>query len=167
MGPTYVAVETKFTSLAGSGGLLVGGQVGWVFDPHLRIGFGGTALVSGPSIAGADDQATSLKLAYGGLRAAYVLRPTDVVHLAFATMVGIGSVATVTQGPRMVSPEPISSPVLLALEPEVELEFNLSRSVRLAAIASYRYLSGPDVPLLDSAAISGVSGGMVVKVGAF
>ena len=46
MGPTYVAVETKYTMLAGGGGLLVGGQAGWTLDPHWEAGFAGYGLVS-------------------------------------------------------------------------------------------------------------------------
>jgi hypothetical protein len=54
-----------------------------------------------------------------------------------------------------------------ALEPVVEVELNLSDSVRLAATASYRYLANPELPSLDSAAVSGAAAGMALKLGSF
>ena len=167
LGPTYVAAETKYTSVAGGGGLLVGGQAGWVVDPHVRFGFAGYGLAAGPSLADPEGRATSLQLAYGGLRAAYVLRPRDIVHLTLATVVGIGSVGTTTQDSRLPGPLELSSPILWAMEPEVEIEMNLSRSVHLAATASYRYLANPELPRLDSGAVSGVGGGLALEVGSF
>jgi hypothetical protein len=167
LGPTYVAAETKYTAVAGGGGLLVGGQAGWVLDPHFRLGFGGYGLAAGPFLVAPDGQATSLQLAYGGVRVAYVLRPQDIVHLTLATLVGVGSVGTTTQDPRAPAPLELGSPILFALEPEVEIEMNLSRSVHLAASASYRHLANPDLPRLDSAAVSGVGGGLSLEVGSF
>jgi hypothetical protein len=167
LGPTYVAAETKYTWLAGGGGLLVGGQTGWIVDPHLRLGVGGYGLAVGPSIGAADGRATSLQLAYGGLRVAYALRPGDLVHLSLATLVGIGSVGTTTQDPRLPELQALGSPILFAMEPEVEVEMNLSRSVHLAATASYRYLANPELPRLDSGAVSGVGGGLALEVGSF
>ena len=167
LGPTYVAAETKYTWLAGGGGLLVGGQAGWIVDPHLRFGFGGYGLVVGPSLVDADGRQMALQLAYGGLRAAYVLRPRDLVHLTFATVVGVGGVGTTTQDPRLPAPQELSSPILFTMEPEVEVEMNLSRSVHLAATASYRYLANPELPRLDGSAASGVGGGLALEVGSF
>ena len=46
MGPTYIAVETKYTMLAGGGGLMLGGQAGWTLDPNWEAGFAGYGLVS-------------------------------------------------------------------------------------------------------------------------
>ena len=166
-GPTYVAAETKYTWLAGGGGLLVGGQAGSIVDRHVRFGFAGYGLAAGPSLADPEGRATSLQLAYGGLRAAYVLRPRDVVHLTLATVVGIGSVSTTTQDPRLPAPLELSSPILWAMEPEIEVEMSLSRSVHLAATASYRYLANPELPRLDSGAVSGVGGGLALEVGSF
>ena len=167
LGPTYLAAETKYTWIAGGGGLLVGGQAGWIVDPHLRFGFGGYGLAVGPPLVDADGRATSLQLAYGGLRAAYVLRPRDIAHLTLATVVGVGSVGTTTQDPRMPAPQELSSPILFAMEPELEVEMNLSRSVHLAATASYRHLATPELPRLDSGAVSGVGGGLALEVGSF
>ena len=107
-----------------------------------------------------------MQLAYGGLRAAYVLRPRDFVHLTLGTLVGMGSVGTVTSDPRSSGSVEQGSPVLFALEPEFEVEMNLSHSVHLAATASYRYLANPDLPRLDSGAVSGLAGGLAVEVGA-
>lgn len=44
---------------------------------------------------------------------------------------------------------------------------NVGTGVRLAASVSYRYLANPEIPGLDSAAVSGVAGGIAVKVGTF
>jgi hypothetical protein len=40
-------------------------------------------------------------------------------------------------------------------------------ALRLALTGSYRYLSGPDLPGLDSATVSGVAAGVAVRVGTF
>jgi hypothetical protein len=166
MGPTYVAVETKYTMLAGGGGLLVGGQAGWTLDPHWEAGFAGYGLVSGPAPQ-EDGRDASLRMAYGGLRGAYILRPRSALHLTLATLVGLGSVGTTAYAPMTLALEERSSSILFALEPVAEVELNLSDSVRLAATASYRYLANPELPSLDSAAVSGAAAGMALKLGSF
>ena len=42
LGPVYVAVETKYTTLAGGGGLLVGGQAGWTSTRGCALALPGT-----------------------------------------------------------------------------------------------------------------------------
>jgi hypothetical protein len=163
LGSTYVAFESKVTMLDGGSGVLFGGQGGWVVDPRLLVGFAGYGLASGIALS----QPGSMQLAYGGVRAGYVVAPKARFHLTLSALAGVGSVGMTNHDPATGAPEGRSSPVLLALEPEIEAEMNVLPAVRLALSGSYRYLGNPELPGLGSRAVSGLAAGFAVKVGTF
>ena len=166
VGATYAGFETKVTTLAGGSGLLVGGQAGWTLDPHLMVGFAGYGLASTIGISEVAGTPTAIDLAYGGVRAAYVIPPRSTLHLTLSTLAGLAGVSTTTHD-AAGGVEEDGAPLVFTLEPEVEAEMNVTRSVRLAVSGSYRYVAVPELAGLEHATLSGVAGGVALKIGAF
>ncbi len=166
VGATYAGFETKITTIAGGSGLLVGGQAGWTLDPHVMLGFAGYGLASTMDAAELRATPSALHLAYGGVRAAYVILPRVRFHVTLSTLAGLASVSTTTRDMSGAVDEG-GGAVVLALEPEVEAEMNLASMVRLALSGSYRYVAPSGLAALDGVAVSGLAGGIALKIGAF
>ncbi|HEY0711139.1 MAG TPA: hypothetical protein VGF45_00575, partial [Polyangia bacterium] len=60
-----------------------------------------------------------------------------------------------------------ASDAVFVVEPNVTVEVNIIKAVRLAAFTSYRFVRDVDLTGLDSGDVSGVSAGLMLKFGVF
>jgi hypothetical protein len=159
----YGAPELKLTSLAGSAALLAGAQGGWIFDRSLVVGGAAYGLVSSapaperlPRSAG---ERPDLSLGYGGLHVGGILWSRSVLHLSFGALAGAGRVSAGGSAPVGAT--------FMVLEPDLELEWNAARHVRIALGGSYRLIPSTDVSAFDSRALSGPAASLAIKLGVF
>jgi len=167
----YGAPESKITSLTGDVALLVGVQAGWIIDKHLVIGGAGYGLVSNHTPVEELQSATGssrIELGYGGPRVAWIVAPTEIVHLTLGTLIGAGGLDIATKDPGRASGyNHHDSAAFFALEPQAEMEVNVARYVRVAVGGSYRYLGDTGKPGLHASDLSGPAASLAVKIGYF
>ncbi|NTW23623.1 MAG: hypothetical protein HGA37_02895 [Lentimicrobium sp.] len=112
---------------------------------------------------------------YGGLLLEPVFAPDFPVHLSFPILIGAGGVAFTESQEDYDWNEwefednhyVLESKAFLVVEPGVELEFNLSRFVRMGAGISYRFTNSIAVGGKREHLLNGITGAINLKVGIF
>jgi hypothetical protein len=157
--------------MTGDVAVLVGAQAGWIVDRHLVIGGAGYGLVSNHTPVEDLQSSTGssrIELGYGGPRLAWIIEPTQIVHVTVGTLIGAGGVDIATKDPARASGyNHHDSAAFFALEPQAELEVNVATYVRVAVGASYRYLGDTGKPGLHASDLSGPAASLAVKIGYF
>jgi len=162
----FGAPVVKFTQIDDRFGVLVGGRGGWIINSSFVIGGGGYALANLDNfeqVTNASGDRGRLAMGYGGLELTYVLRPDDLVHFSLGVLIGAGGVAWNPRGP---SGNQEDDPFFIT-EPEVDVVLNVTRFMRVALGASYRFVRGVDLFDLGDADISGLAGVVTLKFGSF
>jgi hypothetical protein len=169
----------KLTSMFDNTSLLVGGRGAWVINRTFAIGGGGYGLVTPRTVrtGATSDLDTNYNVGYGGGELEVILMSDDVVHFSAMTLVGAGAVSTDTRSRRMQDGEwdwdhnTITSDVFFVLEPQVNVEVNLTEWFRIAAGASYRLVNGVDTRVgtttIGNSDLSGLSGVLTLKFGLY
>lgn len=137
----------KATSLAGGAAILVGGRGAAVLNHKVAIGGGGFGL------AGRRDD---LAFGYGGPSVNVIFFPESLVHFDVGALVGWGAARTggVKTG-------------VFVLEPEVNLELNITHNMRLALGASYRHVTDVGGSTGIAPDFSGLTGTLALRFGTF
>jgi len=170
----FGAPVIKFTSINSQFGVLVGGKGGWIINHSIILGAGGYGLVNqtdGPVSSVSNN--VSLVLGYGGFEMGYIISSDKIVHSAVGILIGAGAVSQ--RKNYNIFNYNITLPNLAALgydnffiaEPEVDIEFNIVRFLRIDIGASYRIISGVNQNGLKNSDLAGVSGIMTLKFGKF
>lgn len=163
----YGALSMKFTPIQGQFGTMLGGYGGWFINKTLLIGGGGYGLAT--AIPASERPGANISLGYGGFVVEYVGNSDKVFHYAVQTLIGWGGVGTYPQrGFTFSSPYPEFrvSPIFV-VEPSVLAELNLTKFLRLAVGAGYRFASGIDLEGISNADISTFSMIVNLKFGSF
>lgn len=166
----YGGPVVKFTTMTNEGAVLVGGEGGWIINHSLIIGGAGYGLATvhdAPPALSPPVGRSTLQLGYGGPRLAFVIRPHDVVHVTLATLIGGGGYTILTRYDALDDHKTHDSQAFFVLEPEVQVEVNLLKFLRAGVGVSYRYIGTESVPGLATSDLSGPSGSVVIKAGAF
>jgi len=112
---------------------------------------------------------------YGGLLLEPVFAPKFPVHLSFPILIGAGGVAF-TEDRENYDWEDweydneriaLESDAYFVVEPGVELEFNLSRFIRMGTGVSYRFTNAIDVDGKKEYLLNGLSCSVNIKLGVF
>lgn len=160
----YGAPEVKLTSIAGTAGLLVGGQGGWVINHVFVLGGAGYGLatdVPSPDVLQTPGASRAfLSYGYGGPRLTFIPGARRPVHLVAAVLVGGGHVSSKSEGRS-------TGGGFFVVEPELGVEVNVARHLRIALGASYRIAGATSIVGLDTGALSGPTGLLAVKIGDF
>jgi hypothetical protein len=160
----FIAPVTRFMEVRDEFGLLVGGRIGAVINHTWCIGLGGYGVGVDPTpedLEGLED----LTMAYGGLFLEYVLKPHSVVHICVPILVGGGQIQF--EGDYVDPESGDDSEAIFVVEPEVNLEFNITRNLRLNLGAGYRHVSRTDLVDFSDEDLSGVNGAITFKIGSF
>ena len=105
-----------------------------------------------------------LRIGVGGFIAEAVIFPNKVVHGTASLLIGAGGVG---HGMRMGRNSDSDGGHVFVLEPELNLEINLTRFFRFCPGISYRWITG-DAEAVESAGdISGPSVNLMFKFGRF
>lgn len=169
----------KVTSIDGNTSLLVGGRGAWVINKTIAIGGGGYGLVTPRTLregVGTTDRDTMMNLGYGGAEIEFIISSSDLLHLSVMTLVGAGDVSTTTSRTMWDEDDErgsgtITSDAFFVLEPQVNVELNVTDWFRMAAGVSYRLVNGVDSQVgsikLDDKMLSGVAGVLTFKFGIY
>lgn len=112
---------------------------------------------------------------YGGILLEPVFAPNFPVHLSFPVLIGAGGVALSEETEKYDWDDfeyetghfVLASDAFLVIEPGIELEFNLSRYVRMGAGISYRFTNAIDIEGSREYLLNGLSGSVNLKLGVF
>lgn len=168
----YGAPEVKMSTFTGDAAVFVGAQGGWVIDRHVIVGIAGYGLATRhtPDLALQNRAAgtSRIELGYGGPRVGYVIEPTHLVHVAVFVLVGAGGLTIGTYDrANGSSVDTHDSTAFPALEPQAEMELNVTKFMRFAIGGSYRYLGDTVKPGLRASDMSGPAGSIALKFGSF
>ncbi|MEO0338759.1 MAG: hypothetical protein AAF242_06050 [Bacteroidota bacterium] len=145
----------------------INGEVG------LDLGGGGAILLNNIFIGGyglgtdypevtIDDETYNLRLRHGGLWLGYTSNPYKLMHFYSSARLGWGKTEIRGSGPA------IASDRVFVLTPEVGLEVNLTRFMRLAITGGYRLVSGVSkLPGFENGDFSSPVGGITFRFGGF
>ena len=119
---------------------------------------------------------------FGGLKMEYTLNPNSVVHISFPLMIGGGSANTDSANyvvrpnnrdsagrrvlPGTFQPRKPGNDFFL-IQPGVQVEANLFRSVKLFAGANYRFVVADKLTNLPMNTMQGFSASLGLKIGLF
>lgn len=167
----YGALSMHYSKIDGKDAISVGARGAWIIDHSFAIGLGGQAFVNGIENLHYYNRPSENDLAggYGGLILEPILAPRFPVHISFPVLLGVGAVATIDDydhwGEWDVNDD--DGDLFLVFEPSVELEFNMTRFMRMAASLSYRFTSDIELPTVKPDVMKGPSIGLVMKFGKF
>jgi hypothetical protein len=152
-------IETK-----GEVGILAGGRMEAVISHNWGIGGGGYGTVAGSKLEDLEGL-SRLDMAYGGMVLEYVFKPHAIFHVCVPVLVGGGQVQFVGD---YVDPESgQDSDLFFVIEPEFNLELNVTRNLRVDLGVAYRHVNGTELTDFTDEDLSGVNGVLAVKIGAF
>jgi hypothetical protein len=150
---------------------MLGARGGAVLRRHFVLGAAGFSLVNEPNMpASAQLGAGShnISLGGGGFWFAYVLSPEWVVHPSFGVLLGGGSVGyqVTDQAPGL--PATYTSSSFFLAEPEVEVDVNVTRFMRVGVGAYYRVVLGVKLEdKLTNGDVGGPGALLAVKFGVY
>lgn len=174
----FGAPVVKFSNIYDHNAVLVGGVGGWIVNHSFILGGGGSGLAT---IIKADNalleanklvQDVNINFGYGGVLLGFIGNSDDLIHYSFTTLIGGGNINLSDRkhmGDNWDDDNDISvsSSALFVIEPEVQVEMNLTSFCRLNVGAGYRLVSGVDVPGLKNADFSNPSASITLKFGNF
>lgn len=168
----YGSMSFSFTEIDGKDAFLVGARGSWIIDHSLAIGLGGSGFVNDINYHNWRDNDLNNNLAggYGGLYIEPIIAPRLPVHLSFPILFGVGGIARIDEHHQWQSNwmyGDANQDAFLILEPAVELEFNMTRHMRLGALLSYRFTSKVEMDDTDPDILEGASVGLIMKFGKF
>jgi len=169
----------KLTSMRGESSLLVGGRGAWIINSTIAIGGGGYGLVTPRTVAegatpGLD---TMYSVGYGGFELEVVLWADEALHASVMTLVGAGGLSTgISRNNDDMDwgwggNNSLTDDAFFVVEPQVNVEANITPWFRLGVGASYRFVNGVDTKVgsisITDADLSNLSGVLTFKFGLY
>jgi hypothetical protein len=157
----------RVTTVAGETMPLGGGGGAFLIDRRFAIGgagYGGTQRVDARILG--DETRGEMDFGYGGLTFEVITRPSKLVHATFGLLVGGGTVSVWPDDLRPRNRRDTEESFAV-VEPQVMAELNVTRWFRAGASVAYRAAFNDEIPRLVNDNLSGVSGGLVFRFGAF
>jgi hypothetical protein len=166
----YGSVSVGYSPIDKKDGMTLSSRGCWIMDHFFSIGIGGTAFLNDLNeiplgIGSSTDNGLSLSGGYGGVIFEPIVFPLKPVHLSFPIFVGVGAAGAFTDY-TYFSTYSVND-FFWVVEPQAELELNLTRWFRLAFYAGYRYTSELTIEGISKDALRGYSAGITAKMGLF
>jgi len=167
----YGALSFSYTEIDNKDDFLMGARGSWIIDHSFAIGIGGCGFVNDVNYHGwmNNDLDNNLAGGYGGLYLEPILAPRLPVHISFPVLLGLGGISNIpdhTNWNDWVFDDS-KSDTYLVFEPSVELEFNMTRHMRLAGSIGYRFTSDIELENTNPDILKGTNIGVVLKFGKF
>ncbi len=157
----------KIGPMKGTTGVLVGGRGGWIINHTFILGGGGYGLANNIRMTDPDglNRTMYLEFGYGGVELDYIGNSSDVIHYTVGALIGGGSLGyRNAQGGMWDSNK---QDAVFVLEPNVNLELNVTKFFRINAGVNYRWVNDVQFVGLSDKDLSGVAGSITLKFGAF
>jgi hypothetical protein len=148
----YGGPHMKFSRIAGSDAVLVGGRGAWLVG-NFGLGGAGYGVVNEVAVEGLGDVA----LGYGGPFIEAIVSPDSLVNLSAALMLGFGGVTYGEGASRQWQS-------LVILEPDVHAQLNINTFMQLAAGVSYRWAASGNT---DELSVNNAAVSVLLKFGWF
>lgn len=170
----FGGADVKITSIKNNRTLLTGGYGGVLVNHNYQLGVAAYGLVTSPSFDGRliDDTPKELDLygGYAGMIIGGMLFSKEIIHVSFPILFGAGHLQVSDPGffaGNTDSDFTIEQSAFFVIEPTAQLEFNLTKSLRLAAGASYRWVEGLTLTNVVDDELVGWSGVVSLRFGRF
>ncbi len=152
--------------------LIFDARGGLILGHSLAIGLGGAGFINSYEYDVALNKDVSLVGGYGGLFVEPIIFPNSRVHLSFPVLFGIGGAARTSfvkdenndyQQENTIE----ETSMFLIFEPAAELEFNLTKFMRLTGFFSYRFTNDLEIENVMKDALVNYTIGVRFKFGKF
>jgi len=167
----YGALSFSYTEIDNKDAFLMGARGSWIIDHSFAIGLGGCAFINDVDYDGwlNTDLDNNLAGGYGGLYLEPILAPRLPVHISFPVLLGVGGISNIPDHRNWDDWvfDDSNSDTYLVFEPSIELEFNMTRHLRLAGSIGYRFTSDIDIQNTNPDILKGTNIGLVFKFGKF
>lgn len=172
----YGALSFAWTEIEQKSAFLIGARGSWVIDHSFAIGLGGCGFINNLDHHDWMDNAwnnsfdNSLAGGYGGIYLEPIIGPRLPVHLSFPILIGAGGIARVANEDYWNNRwmyDNNHEDAFFIVEPAIELEFNMTRFMRMAGTLSYRFTSDIRMENTDPELLRGLSAGLIFKFGKF
>jgi hypothetical protein len=169
-------IGVMYTRIAGKDSPLICGEGAVIIDHALTLGGGGcgvTRLLKAQDYSSvAYDDNDRLTFGYGGAIGRYHFRSRKLVNVSVGALVGAGAVTTGSWTPKNGDNwedkfDAQRHDAVFVFEPQVGAHMNITRWLRLGAVAGYRIVSGVDTKGLSAGDLSGLTLGGQVQAGWF
>ena len=156
----------QLTQFDGQAGIMIGGRGGWIIDHAFFLGGGGMALINDIEVYPAPDNMRYLDFGYGGLDLGFILASDRLIHMTVSSLIGGGAVQYRSSSDYDHDNHTDDDPFLM-IQPEVNLEINVTRFFRVAMGGGYRYITGIDLDGISDDMLSGPMASVTLKFGSF
>ena len=156
----------KVTNINGENAVIAGGRGGWIINHSFVLGGGGYGLVTDVNAKVKDLNHQYVEMGYGGLEIEYIASSDDIIHLSIGLLVGGGGIGYKHEDNEVFNTSH-NTKSFFVIEPSADANLNVTRFFRIAAGASFRYVSGLKSVISTSADLSGLSAVLTFKFGKF
>jgi hypothetical protein len=170
----FGGVDLKVTEIKNNRTIMMGGYGGVLVNHNYQLGVAAYGLITSPEFNGRllDTTPKDLNLygGYAGLMIGGIILSKELVHLNFPIILGAGHLQVSDQNffaGNVDSDFTIEQSAFFVVEPAAQLEFNLTRSLRLAFGVSYRWVEGLDLTNVTDDELIEWNGMVTLKFGRF
>jgi hypothetical protein len=170
----FGGMDVKVSDVKSTRTLMMGGYGGVLVNRNYMLGIGAYGLVTAPEFDGVLPDATPRDLnlygGYAGLIIGGTVFTKELVHLSIPVLLGAGNLQVSDHNFFTGAGDNeyiIEQSTFFVIEPAAQLEFNLTRTLRLAAGASYRWVEGINLINVDNNDLIGLTGVLSLKFGRF
>lgn len=148
----FMGFTVKLADINHYNTVLVGGNMGALFNDNFMLGAGGYGISSTNSFEGKvnstinNTQPLYLYGGYGGIIVGYKIFPTEIIHVSIPVLIGGGGFEISDIKSNNVDEISINHTVeettALVIEPSIEAEINVTKFFRIAIGGGYRIVQG-------------------------
>jgi hypothetical protein len=169
-------IGVMYTRIAGKDSPLICGEGAVIIDHSLTLGGGGcgiTRMLRAQDYSStAYDDNDRMTFGYGGAIGRYHFRSRKLVNVSVGALIGAGGVTTGSWTPKSGKDwteqfDAERHDAVFVFEPQVGAHVNITRWLRLGAVAGYRIVSGVDTKGLSASDLAGPTLGGQIQGGWF
>lgn len=166
----YGAFSIGYSPIDDKNALTASARGCWIMDHFFSFGIGGTAFMNQIEEFTSDDillnnDEVNLAGGYAGIILEPILLPLKPVHLSFPVLIGVGAAGNFSDYTYFSTY--MVDDFFWVVEPQAELELNLTRWFRLALYGGYRLTSKLNIEGISATALQNYSAGITIKMGLF
>jgi len=166
----FGGIDINVTDIYSERTLMLGGYGGAIINKHVMFGLAGYGISTENQFRGQEGNMLNIEGGYGGLYLGAILFPNEVVHVTLPVLFGAGAFHVVDKQyfPMSFDKEYVlESTALFVVQPNMQLEVNITRFMRVGVGATYRLIRGSDLRNISDDELSNWGGTFSVKVGRF
>lgn len=148
----------QFSTIGNDNAFFTGGGGAVLLNRRFWLGGYGMGLTSNVSF----DETLELDFGHGGFWLGYIVAPDKLIHINFQSTLGWGSVSYEDE----LTGNEVDEDGVFVINPQAEVEVNLTRWMRFGLAGGYRFVTGSDSSF-DNNELSGANAMLTLKFGWF